>query len=208
MLYEGQSYSDTNTISGTVAQGLTDLFLRYPLHLNKLIETQQKQYDTDGYNHLYVAKNLDIEKIQTEFNANSIIMKQRQMIGDTNYTKEIYNAYQPIQQQFHGLLTPFVNVDRINNSYEKQTEFVELYDITENGTDFMKQDLKGLYCSIPQEIDLQLSSPDIRSNTEFLEIYETKSDDTYIEYANTYKLGTDCCCNAGGRKHVFCGLVN
>ncbi len=136
-----------------------DVFLRFLL-LHKLIETQQKQYDTDGYKHLYVAKNLEVEKIQSQFESNSLVLKQRQMIENTNYTKEIYNTYLPIKKEFHGLLTHFVNVDNINNSYDKQTEFVELHDITENGTDFMKQDLK-LYCSIPQEIDLQLSSKDI-----------------------------------------------
>ncbi len=59
---------------------MVDLFMKYPLHLKHLIEKQQNQFATDGYNQLYVAKNLNVDKIQSTFESNSIMLKQRQRL--------------------------------------------------------------------------------------------------------------------------------
>ncbi len=78
MLYEGQSYPDTNggsRINGCISQILA---------FTEINRNTQKQYDTDGYKHLYVAKNLEVEKIQSQFESNSFVLKQRQMIGNTD----------------------------------------------------------------------------------------------------------------------------
>lgn len=158
------------------------MFTLYPLHLNQLLATLR---NTDGGQHLLISHGLDVDKIQTQFDANAISVKKRQMISNLNWDREIHAQYQEITNDFCGLLKPFGNSDAVNASFDEETSFVHLHDIQDNGNDPLQRNLKGKYTSLLEEVQMQLMTETLRDQMDFLEIRDVETDEVVIPKALT-----------------------